>query len=220
MFFRVLSPLLIILTISASASTQKQELPRFVSIKSNEATLRSGASKNASVLSIFIKKNEPIEIIAESDNWRKIRDFDGEEGWIHSSLLSAKRYVVVSVDKNRSSTAENNVSSNKLTESKLTESKVTESKLTESKSVENNSEGNKFAENKSTQIQDAENAKDFIELKSDKVDTSNTKAKLYNGLRCKLLKIEVEYCKIECNQINGWIKKQSLWGVYDHENKL
>ena len=210
MFFRVLSSLLIVLTISASASGQKQELPRFVSIKSNEATLRSGASKNAVILSIFIKKNEPIEIIAESDNWRKIRDFDGEEGWIHSSLLWIKRYVVVSVNKNRSSTAENNLSSNK---------------LTDGKSVENNSEGNKpignkSVKNESTQIQDAENAKDFIELKSDKSDTANTKAKLYNGLRCKLLKIDVEYCKIECNQINGWIKKQFIWGVYDHENKL
>jgi SH3-like domain-containing protein len=185
MFFRVLSLLLIILTISASASTQKQEIPRFVSIKSNEATLRSGASKNAAVLSIFIKKNEPIEIIAESENWRKIRDFEGEEGWIHSSLLSGKRYVVVSVDKNITSTAE-------------------------TKSTKNNS----------TQTQDNKNAKDFIELKSDKADTSNTKAKLYNGLRCKLLKIDDQYCKIECNQISGWIKKQFLWGVYDNETKL
>ncbi len=210
MFFRVLSSLLIILTISTSASSQKQELPRFVSIKSNEATLRSGANKNAAVLSIFIKKNEPIEIIAESDNWRKIRDFEGEEGWIHSSLLSGKRYVVVSVNKNISSTAENNASSNKLTQSKSAENN----------SEENEHPGNKHTGNKSAENKSAENVKDFIELKSDKSDTANTKAKLYNGLRCKLIKIDVEYCKIECNQISGWIKKQSLWGVYDHENKL
>lgn len=70
-------------------------LPRFVSIKRPRVNVRRGPSRDHKVAWMFTRKNMPIEIIDEFDNWRRIRDSEGEEGWIHHSLLSGQRYVVV-----------------------------------------------------------------------------------------------------------------------------
>jgi SH3-like domain-containing protein len=37
----------------------------------------------------------PVEITAEFENWRRIRDWEGAEGWVYHSLLSGKRTVVI-----------------------------------------------------------------------------------------------------------------------------
>jgi SH3-like domain-containing protein len=44
---------------------------------------------------VFITKGEPVEIIAEYDKWRKIRDIKSEGGWVHASVLSGNRSVVI-----------------------------------------------------------------------------------------------------------------------------
>lgn len=70
-------------------------LPRFVSIKSNEVNARVGPNLASSIEWIFVKKNEPVEVIAEYEQWRLIRDIKGEGGWVHSSVLSTKRFVII-----------------------------------------------------------------------------------------------------------------------------
>ena len=37
----------------------------------------------------------PVEIIAEYEAWRKVRDWEGTEGWMHQSLLSGQRTAIV-----------------------------------------------------------------------------------------------------------------------------
>jgi SH3-like domain-containing protein len=49
---------------------------------------------------VLIKKNEPVEILAEFEKWRKIRDKSGDEGWVHESMLSGKRYIIITGNKN------------------------------------------------------------------------------------------------------------------------
>lgn len=70
-------------------------LPRFVSLKANKVNVRKGPSSEHSVAWIYQHKGLPVEITAESDNWRKIRDADGSEGWILQSMLAGKRTAVV-----------------------------------------------------------------------------------------------------------------------------
>ena len=77
------------------ADNKKLSLPRFVSIKSNEVNARTGPHFKSSIEWIFIKKGEPVEIIEEYEQWRLVRDHKGEGGWIHASVLSAKRFIVV-----------------------------------------------------------------------------------------------------------------------------
>jgi SH3-like domain-containing protein len=70
-------------------------LPRFVSLKANKVNVRKGPSSEHGVAWVYQQKGLPVEIIAESDNWRKVRDADGTEGWILQSMLAGKRHAVV-----------------------------------------------------------------------------------------------------------------------------
>ncbi|WP_410526022.1 SH3 domain-containing protein [Rickettsia endosymbiont of Polydrusus tereticollis] len=91
--------IIIALSLTAKADNKKLPIPRFVSIKSNEVNARSGPTIKSSIEWTFIKKGEPVEIIAEYEQWRQVRDVNGEGGWIHSSVLSGKRSVIIIGDK-------------------------------------------------------------------------------------------------------------------------
>jgi SH3-like domain-containing protein len=70
-------------------------LPRFVSLKAEKVNVRRGPSSDHPVAWVFQRKGLPVEIIAEFENWRRIRDSDGEEGWILQSMLAGRRTAVV-----------------------------------------------------------------------------------------------------------------------------
>ncbi|WP_043540244.1 SH3 domain-containing protein [Salinarimonas rosea] len=70
-------------------------LPRYVSLKTDKVNLRAGPSKDHVTRWVFERAGLPVEIIAEFDNWRRIRDSDGEDGWVWHSLLSGRRTALV-----------------------------------------------------------------------------------------------------------------------------
>lgn len=70
-------------------------LPRFVSLGSSKVNVRVGPSREYPVKWTFVKRGLPVEVVREYDNWRRVRDVDGEEGWVHHSLLSGKRTALV-----------------------------------------------------------------------------------------------------------------------------
>lgn len=70
-------------------------LPRFVSLKAGRVNMRVGPGRDYQVEWLYLKRGLPMEIIQEYDNWRKVRDPDGNEGWILHSLLSGRRMVIV-----------------------------------------------------------------------------------------------------------------------------
>ncbi len=70
-------------------------LPRFVSLRANRVNLRVGPGTNYAVDWMYLKSGLPVEILQEYDNWRRVRDAEGAEGWINQSLLSGKRTAVV-----------------------------------------------------------------------------------------------------------------------------
>lgn len=71
-------------------------LPRFASLRSDETNVRTGPGSRYPIDWVFKRKSMPVEIIAEYENWRKIRDWQGSGGWVHQSLLTGKRSVTVS----------------------------------------------------------------------------------------------------------------------------
>ena len=132
----------------------KLELPRFVSLKSNDVNLRVGPSINYPIKLKYIQKNLPVEVIDEYNVWRKIQDHEKNIGWIHKSLLKGDRFI-----------------------------------LTDYKNIKN--------------IYDRPNGKLIGVIKSNNI-------------------INLEYCLIDwCYishiDINGWISKDFLWGVYKDE---
>lgn len=70
-------------------------IPRFVTLKSNETNLRKGPNVKYPISWTYKKKGYPMELIAEFENWRKLRDIDGVEGWVHENLITGVRYTVV-----------------------------------------------------------------------------------------------------------------------------
>ncbi len=70
-------------------------IPRFVSLKAEKVNVRRGPSSEHAVAWVFQRKGMPVEIVAEFENWRRIRDSDGEEGWILQNMLTGKRTAVV-----------------------------------------------------------------------------------------------------------------------------
>ncbi len=73
-------------------------VPRFVSLRSEKVYARSGPALRYPIRWEFRKQGLPVEIIQEFDTWRKIRDIDGEEGWVHQSLISGARTVIINTD--------------------------------------------------------------------------------------------------------------------------
>lgn len=76
-------------------STSGLPVPRYASLKADKVNVRSGPSRDHEVAWVFTRAGIPVEITAESDNWRRIRDSEGAEGWVFHSLLSGRRTVLV-----------------------------------------------------------------------------------------------------------------------------
>jgi len=70
-------------------------IPRFASLRSDEVNVRTGPGTRYPVDWVFKRKGMPVEIVAEYENWRKIRDWQGASGWVHQSLLTGKRGFVI-----------------------------------------------------------------------------------------------------------------------------
>lgn len=73
-------------------------LPRFVSMKADKANIRRGPSKTHRIDWVFLRRDMPVEVVAEYGHWRQIRDHDGIGGWVHYVLISGNRTVLVKQD--------------------------------------------------------------------------------------------------------------------------
>ena len=73
---------------SAAGPASGLPLPRFVSLKADRVNVRIGPAKTHEVKWVYQRAGLPVEITAEFENWRRIRDADGTEGWVYHSLLS------------------------------------------------------------------------------------------------------------------------------------
>lgn len=74
-------------------------LPRYASLKTDRVNLREGPSKDHPTKWVFQRAGLPVEITAEFEIWRKVRDSEGAEGWVLHSLLSGRRTGLVGVGK-------------------------------------------------------------------------------------------------------------------------
>ena len=71
------------------------EIPRYVSLKSDDTNIRVGPSKNYPIEIKYIVKNYPLKVLEEYEDWRKVQDFKNNIGWIHKSLISGTRTGIV-----------------------------------------------------------------------------------------------------------------------------
>jgi SH3-like domain-containing protein len=79
----------------ATGSVSGLPVPRFVSLKADRVNVRSGPNQDQEIRWVYTRAGMPVEITAEFENWRRIRDWEGSEGWVYHSLLSGRRTAVV-----------------------------------------------------------------------------------------------------------------------------
>lgn len=73
-------------------------MPRYVSLKASEGNVRRGPSLSHRIDWVFKRRNMPLQITGEFGHWRRVRDRDGAGGWVHYSLLSGVRTVIIEQD--------------------------------------------------------------------------------------------------------------------------
>ena len=101
-----LIPLILFLFLSLNlygktGSVTGLDIPRFVSLKSDDANIRVGPSVNYPIKLKYVYQNLPLEIIDEFDVWRKSRDHEGNIGWVHKSLIKGDRFILVNYNTNK-----------------------------------------------------------------------------------------------------------------------
>ena len=70
-------------------------IPRFVSLRSDEVNLRTGPGTTYPVEWVYVRRGLPVEVIAEFDVWRRIRDWQNTVGWVHQSMLAGERTALI-----------------------------------------------------------------------------------------------------------------------------
>ncbi|MBB5720479.1 SH3-like domain-containing protein [Loktanella ponticola] len=76
-------------------------LPRYVSLKAAEANVRRGPSLSHRIDWVFQRRNMPLQVVAEYGHWRRVIDREGQGGWVHYTMLSGSRSVIVDQDRLR-----------------------------------------------------------------------------------------------------------------------
>jgi SH3-like domain-containing protein len=130
-------------------------VPRFVSLATGEVNLRTGPGMRYPVKLVVRKSGLPVEVVREFDVWRQVRDIDGDEGWVHKSMLSGRRSVIVK-----------------------------------------------------TQVQTLLRRPDA---------GAKPVARLEPGVIARLQTCNGVWCQTSVGGYNGWLKKETIWGVYPDE---
>lgn len=132
-------------------------IPRFVSLRTDPINLRTGPGVRYPVEWVYVRRRLPVEVIAEFDTWRQIRDPDGTEGWVHQTMLSGRRTATVIA----ASAA----------------------------------------------------------LRRDGADTAAQLANVEKGVIVAVQRCPAssDYCRVEAGGIQGWLRRDQIWGVYPTE---
>lgn len=80
---------------AAHAANAEPFVSRYVSLRAAEVNLRVGPGDQYPIAWVYRRPGLPLEVIAEFDVWRRVRDWQGEEGWIHANMLSTQRTVII-----------------------------------------------------------------------------------------------------------------------------
>ncbi len=135
-------------------------IPRFATTDNDEAFVRTGPGKKFPIKWVYNKRAIPVEIILEYDAWRKIRDKDGQIGWIHKGLLSGKRAGFILSDK----------------------------------------------------------PEQLVLIYAVNSENARAVAKIQHGAHVMINECQQRFCKVKSQGYEGWVQRNSIWGIYPNEN--
>ncbi len=142
--------------VSAAGRDIAGKAEHYASLRSNEVNVRAGPGVRYPVKWKFVQRYMPVQILAEFDTWRKIRDWEGAEGWVHRAMLSVKRSLII-VGRSRT-------------------------------------------------------------MRRHADESAPAVARLAPGMVAVVLKCPNDWCKIEAQGYEGWIRRAGVWGLKPNEN--
>ena len=71
----------------------------FLSLKYNKVNVRYGPGLDYPIKFVYLKKNFPVEVIDEKENFRKILDYKNNGGWVHRSQLKKNKSLITLEEK-------------------------------------------------------------------------------------------------------------------------
>lgn len=146
---------MMLLTGVAAAAEKGLPVPRFASLRSEQVNLRTGPGSQYPIEWVLTRREMPVEIVAEWENWRKIRDWQGTEGWVHERMLTGRRAAIV--------------------------------------------RGGIRALHRSPEI------------------AAPLVARAEPGVVARLVECQGGWCRIEADNLTGWVQRGDIWGVYPNE---
>lgn len=80
--------------VSATKTPSGFDVPRYVSLKYGKVNGRMGPSRNHTISWQYRRKGLPVIVVAETEMWRKVRDYKGDESWVYRGGLTGHRHVI------------------------------------------------------------------------------------------------------------------------------
>lgn len=79
----------------ARAASAEATVPRFAALHADKVNLRAGPGDRYPIQWVYLRRDWPVEVIAQWDHWRRVRDWEGTEGWVHEKMITQRREVIV-----------------------------------------------------------------------------------------------------------------------------
>lgn len=83
---------------TANETPSGYKVPRYVSLKFGKTNGRTGPSRDHAIAWQYRRRGLPLIVVAETENWRKVRDVNGDESWVRKSGLSGERFVITTAE--------------------------------------------------------------------------------------------------------------------------
>ena len=158
---RVIGAVLVLALMRGMPATAADEdvglkVPRFVSLHSDKVNLRTGPGRQYPIEWVLTRKDMPVEVIAQFEHWRRIRDWEGTAGWVQEHMVAGRRTVIVA----------------------------------------------KGGDRPLHRLPDPASA---------------VVARAAPGVVARLLECRGPWCRVETDNLSGWMPRGDLWGVYPDE---
>lgn len=77
------------------ARAQDREPPYWASVSAGQARMRTGPGRNFPISWLYQRAGLPVRVVEIYQNWRKVEDPDGIQGWMLVNLLSSDRTAMI-----------------------------------------------------------------------------------------------------------------------------
>jgi len=140
---------------ACAAGGAEAPLPRFAVLHADKVNLRAGPGDRYPIEWVYLRRDWPVEVLAQFDHWRRVRDWEGTEGWVHEKMITSRREVIV--------------------------------------------------------------IGGIHGLRQSPDSSAGLVARAEPGVMARLAECRGQWCRIEADDVVGWVERSDLWGVYPNE---